>query len=684
LKNLITKFAYLFLILIIVIVFRNWFTFGIIASGDWNFRFEDQIRGFTIFPYIWTYLLNNIGGNNNVILGLHTYFFATTAILFKYFNLSWIVIERLVWFWSFIFISFFSSWYLSKTIMPDNKFSFLSPFIFIFNTYILMIVGGGQMGVAMAYAIAPLALIFFIKMIDETRFNPKLSMLSGLILSAQLIFDSRMSYVTVVSILIYFIFSQFGKGSIKDFIKKFIISLVAPGIMTFLIHAFWLIPLLIVHQNPLQQFGEAYSTVGAVKYFSFANFEQTISLLHPYWPENIFGKIGFMKPEFLVVPILAYSSLVFVRGLANLRKKRYVMFFALLGLIGAFLAKGANGPFGNIYLLAFNYVPGFVLFRDPTKWYLLVVISYSILTPFSIWKIFEWLKSKKNFSINSKIFNFQNAFLLFVLFYLLLIIKPAWMNQLTGTFKQYNISQDYIKLENFLSKDKRFYRTFWVPSYERFGFRSDTHPAISGQDFIKKYNSYNVARYLIDKNSQIRLQDLAVRYVIVPSDLQGEIFLNDRKYDNIQYLKTIEYLDGTSFLKKVEGFGKIKVFEVPNSKDHLWSPNKDMEIKYENINPTKYEVGLENVKKSDALVFSESFDKNWVAYNPEFKIQSLKFNNRFNSFILPKKGDYSLTIFYTPQRYVVIGLWISGATLLGILLYLLLGIKFKKNYNPHA
>ena len=143
-------------------------------------------------------------------------------------------------------------------------------------------------------------------------------------------------------------------------------------------------------------------------------------------------------------------------------------------------------------------------------------------------------------------------------------------------------------------------------------------------------------------------------------------------------------MDGTSFLKKVEGFGKIKVFEVPNSKDHLWSPNKDMEIKYENINPTKYEVGLENVKKSDALVFSESFDKNWVAYNPEFKIQSLKFNNRFNSFILPKKGDYSLTIFYTPQRYVVIGLWISGATLLGILLYLLLGIKFKKNYNPHA
>ena len=33
-----------------------------------------------------------------------------------------------------------------------------------------------------------------------------------------------------------------------------------------------------------------------------------LSLLHPNWPENLFGKVYFLQPEFLILPILAFSA----------------------------------------------------------------------------------------------------------------------------------------------------------------------------------------------------------------------------------------------------------------------------------------------------------------------------------------------------------------------------------------
>lgn len=687
-KNLINKFPYLLFLLLVFVVFKNWFSFDLISSGDWNFRFENQIENFTFFPHVWSYVLSNTGSNINFILGLHSYFLVTTLILYKYFNFSWVVIERLLWLWPILFISTSTSWYLFKTIFPENKFALIAPFVFVFNTYFLTLLGGGQMGIAMAYSIAPLVLAFFIKLLDEENFNIRKSIIVGLIASLQLIFDPRVFYMTGVAVFIYFVTVLIEKNWIESYVKKFL-NFFTLIVIVFLIHSFWLIPLLLTNRNPIEQLGSAYSSAGIVKFLSFARFEQTISLLHPYWPENIFGKIGFMRSEFLVMPLLAYSCLIFLNKLISLREKRLILFFSLVGLIGAFLAKGANDPFGNIYLFAFDHIPGFILFRDPTKWYLLIVISYSILIPFSIWRISEWLNSinfcyflKFQFTASSKFLNLKNIFLFLVLSYLFLIIKPAWMGQLNGTYKKQSIPQDYIKLENFLSKDKTYYRTFWVPSYQRFGFKSDIHPPISGQNFIDSYDLYDVTKFLNGEKTQLELQNLAVKYVIVPFDSQGEIFLSDRKYDKIQYLKNIEFLEQIPYLKKIEGFGKIAVFEVPNSKAHFWSDSVELKIDYSYSNPTKYELDIRNAKKGDVVIFSETYDKFWVAMNSEIKINSSEFKIndsglKLNKFVLPKSGDYTLTVYYALQDWVNRGLIVSIASFMGIIV-VLIGLRLKK------
>ncbi|MEK9184848.1 MAG: hypothetical protein AAB866_01630, partial [Patescibacteria group bacterium] len=50
-------------------------------------------------------------------------------------------------------------------------------------------------------------------------------------------------------------------------------------------------------------------------------------------------------------------------------------------------AKQPFPPFGQINVWLFQHFPGMIMFRDPTKWYVLTAVSYAILIPFSLLKI---------------------------------------------------------------------------------------------------------------------------------------------------------------------------------------------------------------------------------------------------------------------------------------------------------
>ena len=122
------------------------------------------------------------------------------------------------------------------------------------------------------------------------------------------------------------------------------------------------------------------------------------------------------------------------------------------------------------------------------------------------------------------------------------------------------------------------------------------------------------------------------------------------------------------YLKKIDSYGKIQVFEIPFSKDHFWSFNKNLKTSYEFINPTRYRLNIKNAGINDRIVFAEGFDQSWIAKNPNLHISSSEFN-KLNSFILPKAGNYILEIYYEPQKWVNVGLVISSLTLISLILF---------------
>ena len=673
-------FVALFLFLLTVVTFRAWFGNGILSSTDLDFNLKLPYSYYFLYPFAWySDQASGLGGSSVALLWIYLYFAIPITIFGKIIGMSWVIIERISFFYPFLILSFISSTILFKKIFKNNILYLISPIIFLFNTYILMVVGGGQVLVALSYAFSPLVLYFFIKLTENYK-NKKILLITSLILSLQILVDPRFTYIVIIAAVLYLTLKKIIEfKNNKRFYLESLISLiyvfVIPGVISLLIHSFWLLPTIINHQNPIAQLGTAFSTVNAVNYFSFAKFENTISLLHPNWPENIFGKVYFMRWEFLLIPILAYASLFFIKRLKSSRERIYVIYFALLGLVGAFLAKGSNDPFGGIYLWLFNHFPGFQMYRDPTKWYTLVAISYSILIPFTVWQIYEFLKLKTQnlkFKVNKCV---PSLFILLVFLYLFFLIRPALFGQLNGTFKPTLVPNEYITLENFLSSQNNFSRTFWVPITQRFGFYSSLHPAVSAQDFFNLYNDENLLKKI--NSSENLIQESGIRYIIVPYDSEGEIFLQDRKYSEKEYQKTIDTISKITWLKEIKGFGRIKVFEVLNPKDHFWLSDVG-QVKYKYISPVEYQVILKNVKKGELLVFSESFDKKWEIRGQKPEVRSQKFDSLLNSFQLQKGGDYSLRIYYQPQDWVNIGVVVSILSLASVLGLLIFGYTTKK------
>lgn len=664
---------------IIFLVFKTWFQPGIISGGDFWPGYSSMRNNVPLYPFAWHWgQSNGLGGNSSGLLWFFTTSSIITNVFGTIFSFNVELVERFGFLYSFLIVGIISPAYVFKKIFPGNNFWLLSSAIFVLNTYILMIVGGGQIFIMLAYAISPLAIYSFLKLfnyLDKNTYSLRYSILTGVMLALQIMFDIRLAYIFLFAVGVFWLLKIFKNFNLKYFFYTLIFVFIVPGVIAILLHAFWILPTLIFHQNPLSQLGSAFTTTNAVQFLSFAKLEDSISLLQPNWPENIFGKTYFMRPEFLMLPILAFSSLIFIEKLKNKQEKFYIIFFSLLGLLGAFLAKGASNPFGGIYLWMFDHIPGFMMFRDPTKWYTLVVLSYSILIPFSVWKIYELLKSKA--------YRFANAFLFILIFYLLFLIRPALFGQLTGIFRSAIIPAEYIKLEKFLASDNNFSRTLWVPVAQRFEFYSNIHPTVSAQDLFNVFDLQSIGKKISE--SQLQLREMGIKYLIVPYDSQKEIFLDDRKFDENKYLQAISIVGSNQWLKRIEGFGRIAVFEVHPSvggpKDHFWSNSDKLSLRYSYISPVEYTVEVKNAKVGDLVIFSESFDPNWKVKNGQLgALKSQPYQKIFNSFVLEKTGNYMLDIYYQPQEWVNIGLWISGATLL-IITILLLSTTKKHSYE---
>jgi hypothetical protein len=94
------------------------------------------------------------------------------------------------------------------------------------------------------------------------------------------------------------------------------------------------------------------------------------------------------------------------------------------------------------------------------------------------------------------------------------------------------------------------------------------------------------------------------------------------------------------------------------------------QVAYQKISATKYDVRIKSDKPM-MLVFTEAFDKGWIASDGVQELESHQIYGMLNGFYVDRTGDFSLTLDYRPQKLFALGATISIAAVIGILLYTL-------------
>lgn len=613
----------LFVLLCIVFVYRNWFTKGLLSAPDFPFVHPTALGDYTWWPYAWSHSLGNgIGGTTLTLLNLNTYVSLGIRLLVFTFHLSWNAVYRLLFFWPFVFLGTAAVWMLTR--------SAIAVLVYMTNTYVLMLAGGGQVGLMMAYATVPWVLSGFVY---KKRW---LITLAGALL---VLFDLRFSFLTAIIVAFYVALVVPQKKWIEMAILAITSALVILGI-----HSFWIIPSLFSSGLALPA---GYDNPGWLSYLSWAEFSKTLSLLHPNWPENIFGKTYFLRPEFLILPIVAFGTLL------GARRNRLLWFGLFLILTGAFLAKGAKPPFGAVNEWIFLYVPLFNGFRDPTKFYLLTVFGYAVVLPMTL-------------DVLTRLFRKPIIAFFFVLFWVYTIF-PVVRGQGTGTFSRVSVPEVYSGFEQLVIADSSFGRTLAVPWKSRFVYQSERHSLVEARDLFRVTDISAITASMSAQGTGELLRALAIKYVIVPEDSLNEVFLTDRTYDPKKRQAVVNMLDTLPFLEKKKGFETLDVYEVTRSRGNFYTVffNSDVNtLTSRQIDPVTYEVAIHPLTRPLSVYFSESYDPKWKLWDGN-KILSPK-RTVFNTmeYKLDSESTSFATVYYEGQRWLTVGIYVSLVVML--------------------
>lgn len=552
----------LLMVAIVTVIFAHysWFSnVSIISSGDWNFQNIITMKDWFSWPYAWDTQINL--GNYNSLQSFYGY--RLIFGILSNFNIPFNISERILFLWPSVLIATLGMYFLAKKKLKSPIAGLFSSLIYSLNTYILLVYMS-HLNIAMAYALLPLIFIFYDMGIENRSLRHFI--ISGLLLSISWIYDARIGYI-IVMIMIFYLFFSIKRD---DIIKRSVVILI-PFILTILLHNYWIVPSYTIKYFDVQtMFAEG-------PWISWMNMSHSTFFYHPFWTEGkpTYFIINQPKLYMLFLPLLAFISIFLTRK----ENKKFVMFLYIIALTGIFLVKQETDPFGSIYTWLFDNFPGFNMFREASKFYILIAFSYSLMLGFSIKEIGDRLKYRQKQKI------VRNIFLISTFLLIIYMAKPAFTKEIGGTYITADIPEEYVQLNNFIENNRSgFFRTYWYPTYQYFGYRSYDHPAISHIDLFLEGKLKNVF-YL---RNFVELPDLlnnfidatSVRYIIVPHDSENEIYkYYGRKNNFIQNL-------GTYQLQRINLTDNITVFENKKYQNHFYVINSF----YDKIKNVSYNI----------------------------------------------------------------------------------------------
>jgi len=549
----------LVLFLILGIVFWRLFLPFPHVAGDLHHLYDEGFEANLSFPPTFREFLTGDGLGERIIYSLWSW---AVHPFFAFFGKLGIDFTYQMMLFGFLPIFIFSTWGVRK-IFDKYKVGewgkVFGALFYVTNSYLILLMDGGQITLALAYSLIPLAFYYFMESIEKS------SLLNRLIASFAFlgisIFDPRVLYLLGIILFLRFLFLFFSEKRFSELAKNYFLTGTFIFATLFLYHLYWLLPAFFVKGSVLPQ---AFGRVSQAEFLSFANLGHALFLQAPNWFKNVFGKVSPLSWEFIFIPLLVFLAPILKR------KDKNIAFWLIISLVGVFLAKGVNEPFGGVYSWLFVNVPGFSFFRDSTKFFFLVTLSYSVLIGITVDEL------TKRFKWRLRISKWKITLLpLILVLYFLILVRPVWLGKMTGTFARPIYQEEYFRLSDRLRKDEDFARVLWIPTKTPLGYASPVHPAIDAFKLLEKrpfasavQGTYELFNFLRTSYMGQLFDISGIAYIIYPfPDERRE----ELKQDNIDYYNWYtDKIANFPWIEKVLQDSPVEVFETKSHQDRFF------------------------------------------------------------------------------------------------------------------
>ncbi len=539
---------YIFLLVFLSIITHIvWFTpNSIITNSDWGHYQQNALN--ELFKTAGTWMsYNNFGAVN---IQLPFYAFMSVWSLLGHLGLSYDIATKITFFAPIAILNFVAPYTLFKSIFKDKNAAFAGAIFYGTTTYGI----ANDPPIQMVYALAPLIFYYFIRATNDWKLVNWIIFL--LLYSLGITYEVRIMYIVTIILFAYIL--CFKLSSIYQLLKASIF--VIPAVV--LLNLYWILATVRGATNAIS--ATANRGLFGDNLFDLAH---ALTLTNWYWTGNT-PNDSFIKQS---IPLILWPIPVFILfSLTQIRKntfKNWTLFFLLVGLLGVFLTKQVDEPFGFVYAWLYGNFPGFNLFREASKFFVLSSFGYAGLLTGGI--------------IMLKKFRVGFVYPLVVITVVCIALTnaiPLVTGKFGGLFVSRHVPTSYNTVNDYLKRQVGFGRTYSLPASSRWLYYSQEQPTVSAVTVAQNdFQSYSTVDNALNPQEQVIEQSItepllkqysqqlfnlaSIRYIIVPlrdtanDDDFFQFYGNDRNF-------YIDVLNGIPWLKRLNvGTNQIAVYE---------------------------------------------------------------------------------------------------------------------------
>ena len=273
--------------------------------------------------------------------------------------------------------------------------------------------------------------------------------------------------------------------------------------------------------------------------------------------------------------------------------------------ISVFLAKGAQPPWGSVFVYLYNHVPFFSVFRTPDIRFGFVIVFVLAVLALFVSQCYR-----------------KAVFFCGLLGIMFLLAWPfftgAAVRGENRDDKYYDrivhIPESYHRIANYINQHIS-QNTYVLPipaiEYGHYVIAKGEH--LIGQDMLSKLvktpfvyisasggmaaKTYGVLKNIVETQQYEKLSDFPIRYVLLRKDLFG-IDL-PKSEERLARVSDLVYRDST-----------FSLYEMRNYRSIIDSPN----VTFERINPVKYRVSFSHMTEPQELMLLQNFNTHWKVF----------------------------------------------------------------------